>query len=221
MPGNHPEESIHHKNWYKPLPKLGIDIKIISKAKWQQINCFMNNYLRFFPYPTFYSPCPGGHFVGPTRWHPGPPHLTAPQSFQQRPLTWPKQSRLLPANSCQRLHFPVRPTQRQARKLISGPGLATKARLLSFNGTQSRVDTGLLTRHNTLRMHLYVVVLSSNPTRRKCGTEEETSVHILCECEALASLRHSYMGSFFLDPEDIMNLSIGATWNFGKGRALL
>ena len=33
-----------------------------------------------------------------------------------------------------------------------------------------------------------------------CGTEEETSVHVLCECEALASLRHTYLGSFFLDP---------------------
>jgi hypothetical protein len=27
-------------------------------------------------------------------------------------------------------------------------------------------------------------------TCSKCGTEEETSVHILDECEALASLRH-------------------------------
>jgi len=28
------------------------------------------------------------------------------------------------------------------------------------------------------------------------GTEEETSAHILCECEALASLRHAHLGSF-------------------------
>jgi hypothetical protein len=55
----------------------------------------------------------------------------------------------------------------------------------------------------------------------KCGTEEETSVHILCECEALASLRHAYLASFFLEPEDIMNLNIGATWNFSKGTGLL
>jgi len=46
--------------------------------------------------------------------------------------------------------------------------------------------------------------------------EEETSVHILCECEALASLRHSYLGSFFLDPEDIWKLSMGAIWNCAK-----
>jgi len=48
-------------------------------------------------------------------------------------------------------------------------------------------------------------------------TEEETSVHILCECEALASLRHTHLGSFFLDPEDIRKIIIEAIWNFGKG----
>jgi hypothetical protein len=47
-----------------------------------------------------------------------------------------------------------------------------------------------------------------------------TSVHILCECEALASLRHTYLGSFFLDREDISKLSIGAIWNFAKETGL-
>jgi len=56
---------------------------------------------------------------------------------------------------------------------------------------------------------------------RKCGTEEEASVHILCECEALASLRHAYLGSLFLDPEDIRELGMGAIWNFSKGTGLL
>jgi hypothetical protein len=74
--------------------------------------------------------------------------------------------------------------QREARELISGPELATWAWLLSFNGTQSRVVIGLLTGHNTLRRHLYIMGLSNNPTCRKCGTEEKTSVHIVCECEA-------------------------------------
>jgi hypothetical protein len=47
--------------------------------------------------------------------------------------------------------------------------------------------------------------LSSNSTCKKSGTEEETSVHVLCECEDLASLRHAYLGS------------MGAIWNVGKG----
>jgi hypothetical protein len=60
--------------------------------------------------------------------------------------------------------------------------------------------------------------LSINPTCRKCGTEEETSVHILC---GLAAIRYTYLGSFFLDPEDIRKLSIGVIWNFAKGTGLL
>jgi len=63
--------------------------------------------------------------------------------------------------------------------------------------------------------------LSNNPICRKCGTEEETSVHILGECETLASLRHVYLGSFFLDPEDIRVLGVGATWSFVKETGLL
>ena len=42
-------------------------------------------------------------------------------------------------------------------------------------------------------------------------------MHILCECEALASLKHIHLGSFFLDPEDIRLLGVGAIWNLVKG----
>ena len=46
-------------------------------------------------------------------------------------------------------------TQRQARELISGHDLATGARLLSFNRTQSRVVIDLLSAHNTLRLWVH------------------------------------------------------------------
>jgi len=62
--------------------------------------------------------------------------------------------------------------------------------------------------------------LNNNPFCRKCGTEEETSVHILCECEALASLKYTYLGSFFLNPEDVGKIVMGAIWNFAKGTGL-
>ena len=68
---------------------------------------------------------------------------------------------------------------------------------------------------------VHVSVKVATPSVGNCGTEEETSVHILCECEALASLRHTYLCSFFLDPHDIRKLSIGAIWNFAKGKGLL
>jgi hypothetical protein len=69
--------------------------------------------------------------------------------------------------------------------------------------------------------NLYIMGLSNIPIFRKCCTEEENSAHVLCECEALASLGHTYLGSFLLDPEDIRKLSIGAIWKFAKGTGLL
>ena len=86
---------------------------------------------------------------------------------------------------------------RQAREFISGPCPGTRIKLLSFNSNQSRVVTGLLTGHNTLRRHLYLLGLLDSPLCRKCGVKEENSAHILCECYALAALRHRYLGSFF------------------------
>jgi hypothetical protein len=71
-------------------------------------------------------------------------------------------------------------------------------------------------------IHILVPFLDpENIVNLSCGTEEETSVHVLCECKALASRRHAYLGSFFLDPEDVTDLSMGAIWNSDKGAGLL
>jgi hypothetical protein len=68
--------------------------------------------------------------------------------------------------------------------------------ILSFNTTQTRAVIGLLTWHNTLRRHLHVMGLSNNPTCRKCGTEEETSVHIFWVWGF--SLTQAYTSGFLL-----------------------
>jgi hypothetical protein len=52
--------------------------------------------------------------------------------------------------------------------------------------------------------------LIDSPICKKCEADEETSAHVLCESEALAALRYTYLGSFFLDPEDAGSLNLGA-----------
>jgi len=94
--------------------------------------------------------------------------------------------------------------------------LGANARFLSFYRTQSRAVSGLLTGHYTLRRHLYLMGLSDILLCRRRGAEDETSAHILCECEAWASLRYAYLGSFFMDTEDIKIISLGAVWNLSK-----
>ena len=112
-------------------------------------------------------------------------------------------------------------THRQARELISGPSLGSRAKLMTFNRSQSRAVTGLLTGHNTLRRHLRLLGLHGSPLCRKCGVKEETSAHILCECEALASLRHAHLGSFFLEPEHIRRIGLRAIWTYSRATGLL
>ena len=116
-------------------------------------------------------------------------------------------------------------TQREDRKLISGPSPTIKTRLLSFNRTQSRVVIGLLTGHNTWRRYLYLMGLTNNPSCRRCCTEKKPQ---LTFCVSVKFWFHSemhiyiyiYMGSFFLDPQDIKNLSLGAIWNISKRTGL-
>jgi len=92
-------------------------------------------------------------------------------------------------------------TPGQARELISGPSPVAETKLFSFIRKQSRVVVGLLTRHNTLR-HLHLKGQTNISFCRMCGAEDDTSDHILCECEDLASLKHVHLG-FFLDLEDM------------------
>jgi len=67
---------------------------------------------------------------------------------------------------------------------------------------------------------LHIVGLLDSPLCRRCGTEDETSAYSFCECESLASLIRVYLGSFFLEPEDIKNIILGAIWNFSKAKGL-
>jgi hypothetical protein len=63
-------------------------------------------------------------------------------------------------------------------------------------------------------LNLHLMGLKDSPLCRKCGVGDETSAHILCRCEALASIRHAYLGSFFFEPEDIKHQNLGAIWRF-------
>jgi len=153
---------------------------------------------------------------GSAQWFVGPEPVlgVSRQNIQRKIKRWMEKKHLaLWRGPCS--------TQRQARELISGPDPAVRSRLLPFNRTQTRVVIGPLTGHNTLGRHLHIMGLCNDHTCRKCGTGEETSVHILCECEAFATLRHAYLGSFLLDPEDIREQGKGAIWNFAKGTGLL
>jgi hypothetical protein len=106
-------------------------------------------------------------------------------------------------------------TQRPARELISGPCRVPRLGFYPSTGYSPGLSWDFL-RHNTLQRPLHLMRLADSPLCRKFRADDETSAHILCSCEALASLRHAHLGSFFLEPENIKNISLGAIWNFSK-----
>jgi hypothetical protein len=67
--------------------------------------------------------------------------------------------------------------------------------------------------------HLHLMGLTVSPLCRKSGAEDETSAHILCQCEALAFIRQAQLGSF-LEPVDVKSQTLGAIWRFSKAAGL-
>ena len=59
--------------------------------------------------------------------------------------------------------------------------------------------------------------LTESPLYRRCGAQKETSAHVLSTYEPLATLRHHYLGSYSLDPEDVSNLTLESSWVLIKG----
>jgi hypothetical protein len=71
---------------------------------------------------------------------------------------------------------------------------------------------------NVGRYHLLGLV--DRPMCRRCEMGEETSAHVLCECEALALLRHAHLGSFSMELRDIMHTNVGAIYGYARAVGL-
>lgn len=110
---------------------------------------------------------------------------------------------------------------RQARDFIKGPDPGRARRLLGLGRDSVRFVIGLLTGHNTLRRHLALIGTIVDSRCRKCGEEEESSFHILCECHALAGARLRLLGQPYPDRASIREVELGALLHFGKSAGLL
>jgi hypothetical protein len=76
---------------------------------------------------------------------------------------------------------------RQRKLMMGKPFQSLAAKVLQLSRTQIRAVTGLMTGHCNLRKHLHTMgIFKENPVCRVCNEEEETTFHILFECEFLA-----------------------------------
>jgi hypothetical protein len=60
--------------------------------------------------------------------------------------------------------------------------------LLNQSRNQLRIMTGLLTEYCHLKGHLFKLGLLNRPEYNGCKQASETASHVLCDCEALATL---------------------------------
>jgi hypothetical protein len=88
---------------------------------------------------------------------------------------------------------------RQSKLMMGKPSQSLAADVLRLSRTQIRAVTGLMTDHCNLRKHLLTMgIFKENPVCRLCNEKEETTFHIVFECEILAHRQFNLLG--FINP---------------------
>lgn len=112
-------------------------------------------------------------------------------------------------------HWNSLPGLRHSKKFIN-PSKKRAEEALSLSKADLRLLTSILTGHCTLRHHLKRMGIGTNSECRFCLEEDETSEHLLCECEATARQRLYHFGRAFMDPSDVAKLSARTILGFIK-----
>jgi len=102
----------------------------------------------------------------------------------------------------------MRTVERYVTKGFGKPQARSKIGLSQYV-YMARVPSG----HNTLRRNLYIMGLLDSPSYKGLGRRSRPQL-TFCVSEVLAILGHTYLGSFFLDPEDVRSSRLRKIWNF-------
>jgi hypothetical protein len=110
--------------------------------------------------------------------------------------------------------------QRQPKGVLKKPSAIKAGELLSLSRNQLRIMTGLLTEHYHLKGHLFKLGLVNSPECDRCKQASETASHVLCDFEALATLRFRHL-SYFMKQGDFEDISVSKILHFVHGAGLL
>ena len=97
---------------------------------------------------------------------------------------------------------------RQTKMFVPSIGPKAKKGFMNASRTRARIITQILTGHNNLRRHRYLMKLEDSPMCENCGLEEETSEHYITSCPAYFTQRVETLGSRLLDKGELANLRI-------------
>ncbi|XP_050309135.1 uncharacterized protein LOC126745359 isoform X3 [Anthonomus grandis grandis] len=106
------------------------------------------------------------------------------------------------------------PKMEQSKQLIGSPPFKKGENILGLSRQQLRKVAGLLTGHAPSRKHLHTLGKSVTSLCRGCNEEDETTLHILCFCEAFNQTRATFLGKEKPAPEGIRNLPLGTILDF-------
>jgi hypothetical protein len=111
--------------------------------------------------------------------------------------------------------------QRQAKGFLKKTSARKAGELFNLSRNQLRIMTGLLTGHCHLKGHLFKLGLLNSPDCNRCKQASEMASHVLCDCEALATLRFRHLGHHFMKPGDFEDISVSKIPHFVQGAGLL
>ncbi|XP_073978772.1 uncharacterized protein [Rhodnius prolixus] len=100
--------------------------------------------------------------------------------------------------------------QRQAKEFIKVYSPRLTAELIRQGRGAIRMIVGLLTGHCRLRKHMHRMGLADDSLCRFCQEEEETALHVLCQCEGLVWLRMLLLGEEKPRPESFTQESLSS-----------
>lgn len=105
-----------------------------------------------------------------------------------------------------KLHWESLSGMEHSRTLLDNPSAEKQKPLKTYTRTQLRKAVGLLTGHAPFKKHLHTMGMTDDPLCRGCQEEDETPLHILCNCEAFNAIRGTHLGERKLIPDNIKSL---------------
>lgn len=110
--------------------------------------------------------------------------------------------------------------QRQAKELNRDCPSSRQKELLGLNRSGIGRAVGLLTGHCTLKRHLKIMGVINDSSCRGCLYSDESSSHVLCECEAFSAYRFEHLGRHIIEPWELQDIPVRCLLSFASATGL-